>query len=104
MLKKVASMDGVVTVVENNGQFQSGYWQCGRKCLSKFEGLLGEENQQSSDEDSEKGTIINRIIATMSAVFAPFIYVLAAAGILKGILIIAKMLFSSFERLAHMKY
>ena len=34
----------------------------------------------------------------MSAVFAPFIYVLAAAGILKGILIIAKMLFSSFEK------
>ena len=96
--KKVASMDGVVTVVENNGQFQVVIGNAVASVYQEFEGLLGEENQQSSDEDSEKGTIINRIIATMSAVFAPFIYVLAAAGILKGILIIAKMLFSSFEK------
>ena len=31
--------------------------------------------------DAPKGSVLNRIIATMSAVFAPFIYILAAAGI-----------------------
>ena len=33
----------------------------------------------------------------MSAVFAPFIYVLAAPGILQGILIVAKIFFPTFE-------
>lgn len=32
----------------------------------------------------------------MSAVFAPFIYILAAAGILQGALIIINLLFASF--------
>ena len=36
----------------------------------------------SSKDEAPKGTILNRVIATMSAVFAPFIYILAAAGIL----------------------
>lgn len=52
--KKVASMDGVVTVVENNGQFQVVIGNAVASVYQEFEGLLGEENQQSSDEDSEK--------------------------------------------------
>lgn len=47
-------MDGVVTVVENNGQFQVVIGNAVASVYQEFEGLLGEENQQSSDEDSEK--------------------------------------------------
>lgn len=96
--KKVASLDGVVTVVENNGQFQVVIGNAVANVYKEFEGIVGEDSQQSIDDEGDKGTILNRIIATMSAVFAPFIYVLAAAGILQGILIIAKMLFPTFEK------
>ena len=34
--------------------------------------------------EQPKQNIVNRIIATMSAVFAPFVYILAAAGLLQG--------------------
>ena len=95
--KEVSSLDGVVTVVENNGQFQVVIGNAVASVYKEFEGLVGEENQQPTEDESEKGTIINRIIATMSAVFAPFIYVLAAAGILQGILIVAKIFFPTFE-------
>lgn len=96
--KKVASLDGVVTVVENNGQFQVVIGNAVANVYKEFEGIVGEDSQQSIDDEGDKGTILNQIIATMSAVFAPFIYVLAAAGILQGILIIAKMLFPTFEK------
>lgn len=96
--KNVAALDGVVTVVENNGQFQVVIGNAVASVYKEFEGLVGEDNQQSTDDEGEKGTILNRIIATMSAVFAPFIYILAAAGILQGILIIAKMIFPTFEK------
>ena len=51
----------------------------------------------SSKDEAPKGTILNRVIATMSAVFAPFIYILAAAGILQGCLILINMAYPSFQ-------
>ncbi|MGA4514488.1 beta-glucoside-specific PTS transporter subunit IIABC [Staphylococcus caledonicus] len=95
--KKVSSFNGVVTVVENNGQFQVVIGNAVANVYREFEDLIGDDNIQASEEE-EKGTVLNRIIATMSAVFAPFIYVLAAAGILQGILIVAKMIFPTFEK------
>jgi len=47
--------------------------------------------EQPDTEEAPKGTVLNRIIATMSAVFAPFVYILAAAGILQGTLILATL-------------
>ncbi|WP_210134771.1 beta-glucoside-specific PTS transporter subunit IIABC [Staphylococcus sp. GDX8P80P] len=96
--KKVSALDGVVTVVENNGQFQVVIGNAVASVYREFEGLVGEESQHASDDDVEKGTILNRVIATMSAVFAPFIYILAAAGILQGILIITKIVVPTFEK------
>ena len=96
--KEVSSLDGVVTVVENNGQFQVVIGNAVANVYKEFEELVGEDSQQQSTDNEEKGTIINRIIATMSAVFAPFVYILAAAGILQGILIIAKIIFPAFEK------
>lgn len=91
---KVASMPGVITVVENGGQFQVVIGQHVGEVYEKFAGLV---NLQATDVQNEnKGTVVNRIIATMSAVFAPFIYILAAAGILQGALIIINLLFPGF--------
>lgn len=72
----VKSMPGVITVVENNGQFQVVIGQHVGEVYEEFTGLV---NIETSDEQSEhKGTVLNRVIATMSAVFAPFVYILVS--------------------------
>jgi len=93
----VSAMPGVITVVENGGQFQVVIGQHVGEVYDEFASLVN--MTQSSDDVSEnKGTLLNRIIATMSAVFAPFIYILAAAGILQGSLIVINLLFSNFSQ------
>lgn len=91
---EVASLPGVITVVENSGQFQV---VIGQHVGDVFEEFIKLVNIETPNEENEnKGTILNRVIATMSAVFAPFIYILAAAGILQGVLIIINLFFDGF--------
>ncbi|WP_129730857.1 beta-glucoside-specific PTS transporter subunit IIABC [Ectobacillus funiculus] len=94
--EQVASMPGVITVVENGGQFQVVIGQHVGEVYEKFAGLV--KLDTSDDAGGNKGTILNRVIATMSAVFAPFIYILAAAGILQGALILINLVFPSFAK------
>lgn len=96
--KKVAAIDGVVTVVENNGQFQVVIGNNVGEVYKSFEALTGDNaNADLQPESENKGTIVNRIVATMSAVFAPFIYILAAAGILQGLLIVINLIAPAFK-------
>lgn len=97
--EKVKKIEGVVTVVENNGQFQIVIGNNVSDVYKSFEKLLGNtNNQQNNEAPEEKGSVLNRIIATMSAVFAPFIYILAAAGILQGLLILINLIVPSFAK------
>ena len=92
--KKVSGLTGVRTVVENNGQFQVVIGTHVGKVFDKVQTLV--DLDETSSEDAPKGSIVNRVIATMSAVFAPFIYILAAAGLLQGCLIIINMINPGF--------
>lgn len=95
----VENMDGVVTVVLSAGQFQIVIGQHVRLVYDAIQDLLGESSSENEEEsEGEKGTVLNRVIATMSAVFAPFIYILAAAGILQGSLIIINLIFPQFSQ------
>lgn len=94
--EKVGSMPGVITAVENNGQFQVVIGQHVGEVYEEFSSLINIGNSDQKVEN--KGTVLNRIIATMSAVFAPFVYILAAAGILQGILIIINLFSDSFVK------
>ena len=93
--EKVQELTGVITVVENSGQFQV---VIGTHVGEVFENVMKNLNLEalSEEEVETKQPILNRIIATMSAVFAPFIYILAAAGILQGILILINLFWSQF--------
>ena len=93
--KKVSELTGVITVVENNGQFQVVIGTHVGKDFDKVQTIV--DLDDSSKDEAPKGTILNRVIATMSAVFAPFIYILAAAGILQGCLILINMAYPSFQ-------
>lgn len=94
--EEVSALTGVITVVENNGQFQVVIGTHVGKVFDKVASELNLDSQ-ASDGDAPKGSVLNRIIATMSAVFAPFIYILAAAGILQGALILINMINPAFE-------
>ena len=93
--EKVQELTGVITVVENSGQFQV---VIGTHVGEVFENVMKNLNLEalSEEEVETKQPILNRIIATMSAVFAPFIYILAAAGILQGILILINLFWPQF--------
>ena len=88
--EKISELPGVITVVENNGQFQVVIGtHVGDVYAAAAEILHLDENMEEVEQP--KQSVVNRIIATMSAVFAPFVYILAAAGLLQGALILITM-------------
>lgn len=89
----IAEMPGVITVVEKGGQIQIVIGTNVEKVYNAFIKLINTDNK--IEKNAQSG-MLNRIIATMSAVFAPFVYVLAASGILQGILILIKLAFPQF--------
>ena len=93
--EKVAALPGVITVVESGGQFQV---VIGPHVGEVHEALLATTNLSADDDaPAPKQSLAARLIATMSAVFAPFVYVLAAAGLIQGLLIVIRMLWPAFE-------
>lgn len=88
--ERISQLPGVITVVENNGQFQV---VIGTHVGEVYDAVAAELNLDTGAGTSEepKQSILNRVIATMSAVFAPFVYILAAAGLLQGALILITM-------------
>ena len=93
--EKVSALAGVITVVENNGQFQV---VIGTHVGEVYDSVAEALHLDASTQEIEqpKQSIVNRIIATMSAVFAPFVYILAAAGLLQGALILITMAAPAF--------
>lgn len=89
-IEKISAMPGVITVVEKGGQFQV---VIGNHVGDVFEVVskeLGLGKGGGQEEPEIKQSIPNRIIATMSGVFAPIVYLLAGSGLIQGILIIIK--------------
>ena len=82
---------GVIMVVESGGQFQvvignhvHDAWQAVRA-----EAGLTDETPVATDEQGDKGNLLGRLIDIVSGIFTPFIGILAASGILKGLLALA---------------
>lgn len=94
---KIAEMPGVITVVENGGQFQIVIGTHAKDVYGHAAQILN-LGENEGGEDAPKQSVLNRIIATMSAVFAPFVYILAAAGILQGCLIIINLFAPDFAQ------
>ena len=81
---------GVIMVVESGGQFQvvignhvHDVWQAVRNEA----GLT--DDAPVVEEKGEKGNLLGRLIDIVSGIFTPFIGILAASGILKGLLALA---------------
>lgn len=95
--ERISSMAGVITVVENGGQFQVVIGTHVGEVYEKVADILQLENIQGGGNEKVKQSVLSRVIATMSAVFAPFVYILAAAGILQGILILVNLAVPTFS-------
>jgi len=84
--RQVQGLPGVIAVVESGGQFQV---VIGTHVADVFNAMSGLVKETGSAPTSQKKTRwLDAVIATMSAVFAPIVYILAAAGILQGLLIV----------------
>ena len=81
---------GVIMVVESGGQFQvvignhvNDVW----KAVRSEAGLS--DDTPVTEEAGDKGNLFGRLIDIVSGIFTPFIGILAASGILKGLLALA---------------
>lgn len=85
--QRISEMPAVIKVMESGGQYQV---VIGTHAKDVYEALaqLLDLDENAVDAPQTKQGIGSRIIATMSAVFAPFVYILAAAGLVQGALII----------------
>lgn len=94
-IDNIKAMPGVITVIINSGQFQIVIGTHVADVYSAMSKLVDSDLLQAAPK--QKKRILDAIIATMSAVFAPFVYILASAGILQGALIIVKLIDPSFS-------
>lgn len=93
----ISKMPGVITVAENGGQFQVVIGTHVGDVYNAVAELINLEHKGQEEEETKQG-VLNRVIATMSAVFAPFVYILAAAGILQGALILINLAVPTFSQ------
>ncbi|MDW8846241.1 PTS beta-glucoside transporter subunit IIABC [Erwinia sp. MMLR14_017] len=79
----------IIAVVESGGQYQV---VIGNQVGEVYKALLsagGLEEVERSDEPQEKQTLFARFIDIVSGIFTPFLGVMAASGVLKGLLALA---------------
>lgn len=86
----VQRLPGVIAVVESGGQFQVVIGTHVADVHAALAAQLGDEH--TGTPGKQKTRWFDAVIATMSAVFAPIVYILAAAGILQGILIVGGLI------------
>lgn len=82
---------GVIMVVESGGQFQvviGNHVHAVCQALRAEAGLL-DDVPVPTDENDSGGNLLSRIIDIISGIFTPFVGILAACGIFKGLLALA---------------
>jgi len=90
---KIQQLDGVLSVIEGNGQFQV---VIGNHVADVFQTIMSKytiQNALESDGDAEEstekqGNVLIRFFNVLSAIFNPIIVALAGAGMLKALLVV----------------
>ncbi|GIN64362.1 PTS beta-glucoside transporter subunit EIIBCA [Robertmurraya siralis] len=96
--KELQNTDGVITVVESNGQFQV---VIGNHVADVFETIKSmykiEVASSEKATDEKKGNPIARMFNIMSSIFTPIVPLLAGSGMLKALLVIMTTYFGMSE-------
>lgn len=82
---KVTKIPGVITTVQAGGQYQVVIGNHVKDAFNFVKELITVD-ETKADTPQPKTGLFNRIIDIISSIFAPFLYTLAACGILQGIL------------------
>lgn len=91
---KLLQTEGVISVVESNGQYQVVLGNKVTKVYEAMQPLLGD--LANNAQGQEKVALGTRILNVITAIFTPMIPAIAASGMLKGILAVAVMIGTSF--------
>ncbi|WP_134684653.1 beta-glucoside-specific PTS transporter subunit IIABC [Brevibacillus migulae] len=89
---KLERTEGVITVKESGGQFQVVIGNTVPEvynAIGKISNLLTDSNKSDQASEGKKGSFFGRAVDVISSIFAPLLGVMAGAGILKGLLLIA---------------
>ena len=93
--KKIQEIDGVLSVVEANNQFQVVIGNDVEKAYEaimsryKIKSALGNDNEEQEEGDeTNTGNIFIRFFNTLSSIFNPIIMPLAGAGMIKALLVV----------------
>jgi len=89
---KLERTEGVITVKESGGQFQVVIGNTVPEvynAIGKISNLLSDTRKSAQASEGEKGNFFGRAVDVISSIFAPLLGVMAGAGILKGLLLIA---------------
>lgn len=89
--KIVEQQEGVISVIESGGQFQV---VIGAKVAKVYDELVKILSLDSLKVDSgeERESIWNRLLIAISTIFTPMVPAIAASGLLKGFLTVAKLI------------
>ncbi|MDD3414924.1 MAG: beta-glucoside-specific PTS transporter subunit IIABC [Lachnospiraceae bacterium] len=82
---KVSKIPGVITTVQAGGQYQVVIGNHVKDAFDFVMELITVDDSKSANSGNKVG-VFSRIIDIISSIFAPFLYTLAACGILQGIL------------------
>ncbi|AND80351.1 PTS transporter subunit EIIC [Streptococcus pantholopis] len=89
----VQNVDGVVNVINKAGQYQILIGTEVPHVYDEFETLVKGSGQADLDESSSQGgSVISKVFAAISGIFAPLLPALAGSGILRGLLILSVQL------------
>ena len=87
--QKILNIQGIISVVDKEGQYQIVIGNTVKDVYKEFIKLGDFQNNEISDE--KKG-IVNKILDTISGIFIPIVPALAGAGMLKALLALLTML------------
>lgn len=89
--QKLEQLDGVITVVQGNGQYQV---VIGNDVNAVYKEIIAQHDIKAAGEAKEEakgeksGNLITRFFNTMSGIMTPIVPALAGAGMLKAVLVI----------------
>lgn len=90
--ESIKNIQGVLSVVEGNGQFQvvigNHVTDVFETVLNIFPAIKSESMNADDVEEKPSGNILTRMFNTMSSIFNPIIIALAGAGMIKALLVI----------------
>lgn len=87
--KRIEKLEGVISVVESGGQFQI---VIGTKVGKVYEKLLELIDVTKEQKEESRENIWNKLLISISTIFTPIVPAIAASGLLKGFLTMAKIL------------